>query len=115
MLMMKYILKLYCSTYVNDGYIRKLYCSTYVNDGHIFKLYCSTYVNNGYILKLYCSTYVAIEIDVCRQTILMNVMLYIYNLGVIQYLLVTNILSAISRKLNMLLIPYAWEIWYYRP
>ncbi len=33
MLMMKYILTLYCSTYVYDGYIRKLYCSTYVNDG----------------------------------------------------------------------------------
>ncbi len=31
--MMECILKLYCSTYVNDGYIRKLYCSTYVNDG----------------------------------------------------------------------------------
>ncbi len=32
MLMMKYILKQYYSTYVNDGYILKLYCSTYVND-----------------------------------------------------------------------------------
>ncbi len=35
MVMMEYILKLYCSTYVNDGYIIKLYCSTYVNDGYI--------------------------------------------------------------------------------
>ncbi len=46
MLMMECIIKLYCSTYVNDGYILKLYYSTYVNDGYILKLYCSTYVND---------------------------------------------------------------------